>query len=227
MAAKGTLISLLGDSITTYAGFNPPFYPVYYERDVLPATGVLDVEDTWWAQVLDALDAELLVNNSWSGSRVSGSGFPAGCSPERTHSLHRGERVPDRIFIYMGFNDFGMGVTPRREDESDCFTFYGAYTSMLRQLREAYPQAGIVCGTLMRSYRQGAEDALFPERYSGGFAFEEYNDVIRAAAAAEGVRLAELAPNGERYETLDGAHPTLRGHRELAEGWLRALKRAD
>ena len=225
MAAKGALISLLGDSITTYEGFNPAFYPVYYEQDVLLATGVLDVEDTWWAQVLDELDAELLVNNSWSGSRVSGSAFPAGCSPERTHSLHRGELKPEQILIYMGLNDFGMGVTPHSENEDDLFTFYGAYTAMLRQLKDAYLGAELCCGTLLRSYLQGAEDWVFPERYSGGYDFEEYNRVIRAVCATEGARLCELAPAGERYETLDSSHPTLRGHKEMAELWLRALEK--
>ena len=223
MADKGPYISLLGDSITTYTGFNPAFYPVYYERDVLLATGVLDVEDTWWAQVLDELSATLVVNNSWSGSRVSGSGFPAGCSAERTHSLHRGEIVPDQILIYMGLNDFGMGVRPRSEDENDVFTFYGAYTSMLRQLREAYPAAEIVCGTLLRSYLQGVEDWPFPERYEGGWPFEEYNEVIRFVTAAEGVTLADLSALGVRYESLDSSHPTLRGHREMAELWLRCM----
>ena len=46
MSATRPLISLLEDSITTFQGCNPPFYPVYYENDLLEKNGLEDVEDS-------------------------------------------------------------------------------------------------------------------------------------------------------------------------------------
>lgn len=49
------------------------------------------MNDTWWGKVIDFFGGELLVNNSWSGSPVTGSSatlFPSGCSDERTSHLH-------------------------------------------------------------------------------------------------------------------------------------------
>ena len=39
------------------------------------------------------------------------------------------------------------------------------------------------------------------------------------------VRLADLNGLGIVYETLDGAHATLKGHGMIAEGWCRELQK--
>lgn len=48
-------ISILGDSISTYAGYNPPCYPVYYKDDKAYENDIVSVNDTWWKQVIDAV----------------------------------------------------------------------------------------------------------------------------------------------------------------------------
>lgn len=48
-------ISILGDSISTYVGYNPYGYAVYYKDDRLCDNDITDVNDTWWKQVIDAL----------------------------------------------------------------------------------------------------------------------------------------------------------------------------
>ena len=68
------------------------------------------MKDTWWGKVIDYFGGELLVNNSWSGCRVtklpnSNMLFPSGCSDERTGDLHINGIMPDVIIIYLGFND--------------------------------------------------------------------------------------------------------------------------
>ena len=73
---RGKTISILGDSISTYAGVsNNTAYnstigknAVYYRAD--GSTLKVCLSDTWWQQAIDALDMKLLVNNSWSGSTV-------------------------------------------------------------------------------------------------------------------------------------------------------------
>ena len=53
------------------------------------------------------------------------------------------------------------------------------------------------------------------------------NDIlfeIRDAAVQQGCYLADLSAMDLRYETLDGAHPTIDGHRVIAEAWIRQLE---
>ena len=56
-------ISILGDSISTFAGYTPE-EAVFYDSYVQWETGVKSVEDTWWMQVIKALDGELGTNHS-------------------------------------------------------------------------------------------------------------------------------------------------------------------
>ena len=135
-------VSILGDSISTYEGFNPPGHAVYYDSAYRCLNGLTSVYDTWWAKVNQFLKAYLCVNNAWSGSRVCGD-FPAASHPRRTGALHTEQARPDLILIYMGFNDFAGG--------SGAGAFEAAYDAMVAALQANYPRAWIFCGTLMRS----------------------------------------------------------------------------
>ena len=104
------MVSILGDSISTYEGFNPEGYAVFYDKRVQLLNGLDSVYDTWWAKVNQSLKAYLCVNNSYSGSTVSGVEFPSAGSDVRCSGLHTPLHQPDLILIYLGFNDFGRGV---------------------------------------------------------------------------------------------------------------------
>ncbi len=78
----------MGDSISTFEGYNPKGYEVYYDRQCQIVNEMRNVEDTWWMQVLHAMDAILCVNNAYSGSMVSGKTFPSAISEERLEGLH-------------------------------------------------------------------------------------------------------------------------------------------
>ena len=224
-------VSILGDSISTYEGYNPPGYAVYYSGEVPAINGLRSVYDTWWAKVNQALHAFLCVNNSYSGSKVSGRVFPAGESTERLSVLRTAEHAPDIVLIYLGFNDFGNGIEVRRpkrwfrKDYTSDY-FEEAYDNMIRTIRSYYPDAVIVCGTLMRTKMKGNDRWLFPEKFAG-VTLEEYNDAIRKTARKNRCILADIALTGGRYETLDGSHPTVNGHATLAKAWIRCLEEAD
>ena len=220
------LVSILGDSISTYEGYNPPGYAVYYSGEVLAENGLRSVYDTWWAKVNQALHAHLCVNDSYSGSKVSGSAFPAGVSRRRLDHLARPPYSPDLILVYLGFNDFGYGVKLCRNEaerrDPDPSVFRDAYALMLEGLKRRYPKSAVVCATLMRGAVRGYPEWVFPERLAG-IALERYNQEIRDAAARQGCFLADLSALELRYETLDGAHPTVRGHQSIADAWIRRL----
>ncbi|MBQ3074476.1 MAG: SGNH/GDSL hydrolase family protein [Clostridia bacterium] len=140
-AQKGKKVSFIGDSISTYEGYsNNVAYnatigenAVYYKGN---NRGFTDVNETWWMQVVNSTGMELLVNNSWSGDRVTKRGV------ERAKQLHNtaGEK-PDVIVVYLGINDFRNGVT-----ES---TFESTYDQMIGGMKEAYPEADVYLCTLV------------------------------------------------------------------------------
>ena len=214
-------VSILGDSISTYIGYNPRGYAVYYKEDKAYDNEINSVDDTWWKQVIDGLGGELCVNNSYSGSLVTGAFAPSACSAERCASLHD-ETVPDIILIYMGTNDRGFEMNLGENRPNDTMGFYGAYRAMLRQIKNNYPTAKIVCGTLLMGRLQAGQNLAYDR-----FMKEDmrYNGVIRLAVKEEGCLLADIALADERYETLDYCHPTKSGHKEMAKLWLAELKK--
>lgn len=64
---KDKVISIMGDSISTYAGWIPTddghnlAHVPYYPRNIFN-----DVEKTWWKSLINDLGAKLGVNESWS-----------------------------------------------------------------------------------------------------------------------------------------------------------------
>lgn len=205
-------ISILGDSISTYVGSNPPNYEVYFNEARAYENGLLSVNDTWWKQVIDAVGGEICENNSDSGSLVFGNVSSSACSEERCSKLHGADK-PDVILIYMGTNDRGYGVELQK--------FYDAYCTMLRRIKKNYPAAKIVCATLLLGYRKDGESKFNAESIVAEF---DYNNVIRAVVEKENCILADLASSGRCYETLDGCHPTKDGHSLMAKLWLEKLK---
>lgn len=220
-------VSIVGDSISTFEGYNPDGYKVFYNKTMQMANGLNSVYDTWWAKVNQSLHAYLCVNNSYSGSKVTGNTFPSACSAQRLNFLHNGDMYPDLIVIYIGFNDFGNGVNVRPKglkalSRKDLSFFINAYEKMIFQIKQNYPNGKIVCGTLMRTFIPTNDSWIFPE-YFRGVSFEDYNDAIREASRRQKCCLADTGALNMRYETLDGSHPTVAGHRTLADAWRRCL----
>ena len=110
MQDKIIRVSILGDSISTFKGYNPPGYFVYYDEITQEQNKLRNVYGTWWAKVNQFLRAHLCVNDSYSGSMVTGNRFPAVVSDRRLNYLGTSDCDPDIILIYIGFNDFGEGV---------------------------------------------------------------------------------------------------------------------
>ena len=220
-------VSILGDSISTFEGFNPEGYAVYYDKEKQAKNGLESVNDTWWAKVIKALDGELCVNNSYSGSRVSGADFPSTNNMKRLEALKKEDCSPDYILINMGTNDFGYGVKIAKSNyysvvKPDCRYFLYAYDIMLKNIMSLYPNAKIVCSTIMKTEVQNEPSWFFNETY-GGIERCKYNEVIRKITLQNKCYLADTQQSGVVYDTLDGAHPTKQGHSEIAEVWIKCL----
>ena len=230
----GKYISILGDSISTYAGYVPEGNEVYYTGS---NAGVDNVSDIWWNKLLCALDAKLLVNNAWSGSLVTTANgeTSAGCMT-RCEKLHKDAENPDIIIVYLGINDFHNGVALGSYEGSGSFptattTFREAYAIMLNKILTRYPKAQVWVCTLPYCERTG--NNTFPEVNGNSIPLAIWNQAIRELADIFGVNVLEYAKCGLTYQNMnlymgdysagDGLHPNAAGHSFLANQAIRQL----
>lgn len=242
------LVSILGDSISTFAGCNPPGYAVFYEGERAAATGVTDAGATWWARLAHHMGAEIVANASFSGSLVEGAGFPAGESPERARALATPHQMPTDVLVFIGTNDYGWGgaqaqaagrgsavpacVDLSRVPEAQpglaapqaLASFERAYGHMLANVRATCPQARLWCFSLMAGRLVGSAEPTFAWNLRG-IPMRAYNEAIgRACATQDACTFVDAARLGFDYEALDGTHPTARGMAQLAELFAAAME---
>ena len=231
----GKQFAIIGDSISTLEGYNPRGYKVFYTGENCEKSNVICMEDTWWDKVISYFGGELLINNSWSGSRVtklsnSKELFPSGCSDERTSSLHINDVKPDIIIVYLGTNDWAFGVNTGSETrilrENDNEFFSDAYDIMLKKLIANYPKSEIWCCTLSETYISKNSNFSFPHSYAGTH-IEEYNDIIREAVKRNSCNLIDLYEYKMPYDTIDGSHPTSDGMNTIAEMIISSMAKKE
>lgn len=231
----GKQFSILGDSISTLEGYNPRGYNVFYTGDNCKKTYVKEYKDTWWGKVINFFGGDLLINNSWSGSRVTKlpnhtETFPSGCSDQRTSNLHIDVIKPDVILVYLGTNDWASGVIPTCEElslwDKQNEVFEVAYATMLQNLKQNYPNSEIWCCTLCETFISQNSRFVFPPTYAG-IHIEEYNALIRSIAKQEGCKLIDLYQMKIVYDSVDGSHPNAQGMRTLASAICETLVDED
>lgn len=232
----GTTFSVMGDSISTYEGYNPGGYAVFF-----PDYGdVKDVGETWWKQTADNLGLILLANDSSSGAAVTGDSTgtdnpQCACNEFRTGALAGpGDTCPDRIIVYLGANDMLEAVPPgdndgtRTVEEGEIANFSDAYTLLLDKLQAKYPTAQVYCCTLHPMGDYGT-DTPYVEFVNGiGLTAEDYGKVIVGIAENRGLSVIDLYDCGIRVDNLqemtsDGIHPTAAGMKCIAEAVEEAL----
>lgn len=222
---KGKLFSVFGDSISTFEGYCPPHYPVYYQYDKRYESGVLSVEDTWWHKVITYFGGELLANNSWSGGWVSKwpgieDLYPAGCSEGRIEELSKKGIAPDVIIIYMGTNDWGYGAL---KDNLEGLEFFpNAYDEMIKGLKKRYPNAELWCCSLNMAVSASPMYRFVP--ILNGFHLEDYNRIISDVCGKYGCRFINIFKYNTPYTAHDGAHPDKEGMEMLASFVIKEIE---
>lgn len=233
---RGVTFSVLGDSISTFQGYNPEGYHVFF-----PEYGdVENVEDTWWQRVADDLGLTLYVNGSSSGATVAGDSTgtenpQCSCNELRTRALSGPEGAcPDRIVIYLGTNDVLQSIPLGDNDgtapveEGVVETFSDAYTLMLDKVQANYPSSEIYCCTLLPVGDYGTETPYVEFVNGEQLTSADYGETIARIARNRGLSVIDLSDCGVAIENLhemtsDGVHPTAAGMERIAEAVERAL----
>lgn len=203
----GRTLVILGDSYSTYQGYNPEGYEVYYPND-----GIMDVDSvkkTWWHRLITKHHMQLLKNDSWSGSTVSTSvrkEHPAEASfLVRMRDTLDGEDKPEVIILFGGTNDSWMNNPVGQNqyadwtEEEDGMTL-PAFGHLFRFAKEQNPDALVICVV---------NTELLPEIEAG----------LEEACAHEKIVCVKLRDIEKKW-----GHPTAAGMKAIAEQISEALK---
>ncbi|MBQ6699489.1 MAG: leucine-rich repeat protein, partial [Oscillospiraceae bacterium] len=231
---EGKVISVLSASTSTFAGYIPTADGFNLEhRARYPQDNLLtDVNETWWMQVINELDAKLGINESWAGSQVlntqynnSGDLGPDAAMASITRIKNIGANgTPDVIFFFGGGNDMGRGVTAGTFDPAAAPTevdltskkwnsFADAYVAAIMRLQHFYPDSQIIVMTTyaMPSYVTAAK-------------LDKYGPIIKSVCEHYGVEYISLRDCGVTFDMLpDGIHPNAEGMDYITEAVLEGL----
>ena len=236
---SGLKLSILGDSISTFDGYIPTDYNIFY-----PGSGDIGtVEKTWWWQVMNATGMELNANASSSNTTITGdsldtTGSAPGCSTKRMIDLTPGDDgpAPDILIVFMGTNDFlrsvelGTFTEPSPQDEGVVNNFCDAYELMIQKLNALYPNAEIYFCTLLETNAGDVDEypQSYPATNKNGNTIGDFNAEIATIASAYSYPVIDVHNCGITYETLDqytsdGVHPNTEGAKLIAEYVTNAL----
>lgn len=146
--------SILGDSYSTYGGYVTPQTNACWYNGTDGGTekqnDVSSVEQTWWHLLTTLHNMQLDTNNSYSGSTICHTGYNEQDFSDRSFitRIHR-LGSPEVLFVFGGTNDSWVGV-PMGEyrfggwSKQELYAFRPAFSYLLSQLRELYPDTRIV-----------------------------------------------------------------------------------
>ncbi len=242
----GLKISILGDSISTFTNISSGSAAqttnstiannrVFYGE----GTNGVQLNDTWWMQVMDKLGGELLVNNSFSRSTVFDpnddkniQGYYERCVNLHDNTGDNAGEEPDIIIVYMGINDFSycretLGLyedidfktlingTTYSEPTTTC----EAYAIMLNKITNRYPDAEVYCFTLpAKKNFVGNEEAVYIRYNSSLKKLADHFDCISVDTYHDSGIIPDKKTN-EMYLS-DGVHPNKNGMTAIANAFI-------
>ena len=199
-------VIIFGDSYSTFEGYIPDGFEVFYSKTEGGETDVRAVEDTWWYPLIKETDSRLIQNNSWSGSPICYIGYNGSDCSKTSSFICRLERLQDAgffkeneintIFVFGGTNDSCAG-SPIGElkysdwEEQDLYSVLPAFCFLIYRLKQLIPNADIVC----------IINTDLKPQISEGF---------KTACNHFGIKSVALADIDKR-----GGHPTIKGMEQI------------
>ena len=216
----GKIISVMGDSISTFAG-HAESEKNRYPDSTDAKNDVSDINETWWMQLVTELGTTLGVSESRGGSTVSNN-IDADVSSDgrigKTVAMASWDRIndldnngtPDVILFYGGTNDrtrvgdgrYTLGTfdaaTAPTEINQDAYkwdTVVDAYSEALLRMKYTYPKAEIISILTIAN---------------GKAAWETFNAEIKKVCDHYGVKTISLDVVTS-VGLLDDKHPNMYG----------------
>lgn len=208
-------VLIFGDSYSTFSGYIPEGYAVYYTDTGHENTDVSRVTETWWHSLLAETDSKLILNDSWSGSTIGYTGYNNSDCSGTSSFIYRLRRMKKEgffeqntvhtVFVFGGTND-SWSNAPLGEmkyadwQEKDLYQVLPAICCFLKTLKDTLPEARIVC--LINC-------DLKPEIMEG----------LKQAGAYYQIQTVQL----ENIHKANG-HPTIQGMQEIKTQILAKIK---
>ncbi|MCH3917517.1 MAG: SGNH/GDSL hydrolase family protein [Spirochaetia bacterium] len=208
------ILSILGDSISTYDNFIPAG-----NASVYPFFDVDSPSKTWWGLLLEQTGLQLGCNDSYSGARITKSvpWFPewsSFISSRRQNNI----KGADLLIVLGGTNDFGTQYLLPTLDE-----FTEAYASLVNSIVTGNPNTKCCfCTPLQRT-----DIDLYTANHKG-FSLADLQQSIRNVIATDS--RAYLLDIGRHTITKDmsclgdGLHPNAKGMSLLCKWILKDLE---
>lgn len=222
---QGKKVSIYGDSISTYTGYIPSDGR---PKASYPASDVTDVSKTWWMQIITKTGAILGVNDSWSGSCVTGDpDTDKSCLGYRI----KNKSIPadtDLCLILSGINDLRTQKTLgtfnglKKQADLDFNTFADCVSNVMYLAAQNYPNTNFVWVTPLGDFTWPSG---FPEYVTNpqDRTYPDYCNVIKDAAYFYGYKCIDM----HNYfsflrvaDFLDGIHPKAAGMTRTANALL-------
>lgn len=144
------IVSILGDSYSTYEGYIPKGNEPWYGPSNTKMTDVTDVRQTWWWQLIDEGGYILGCNESYSGATISYTGYRGEDYSARSFITRLPNVGPaDILLIFGGTNDSWCGAplgdyVYTKLTRGHYYEFRPALGVLLREARNRYPGTRIV-----------------------------------------------------------------------------------
>lgn len=201
---------IFGDSYSTHKNHIPDGYVYYYAdegRDEGRDEQKMSAQETWWWQFKEKTGANLVQNNSWSGSTIGYTGYGGDCS-KTSSFICRYEKLfdagffkeneIDTVLVFGGTNDDWSGA-PLGEmkfsdfKREDLFSVLPAICYFMTRLKSDLPNANVVfianCGIK-----------------------KEIVECMKKAAEKLDVKVVELSDVDKQH-----SHPTILGMTQICD----------
>lgn len=150
-------VFVLGDSYSTFEGCIPEGYNTWYYKKIQNPTDVDDVRQTWWKQLLESTDSNLVRNSSFSGTTICNTGYHGDCSDtsfigrfdKLVQAGYFEENPVDTLFVFGGTND-SWADAPLGEllyadwSKEALFSVLPAVCYLMHRLKSTLPQTRIL-----------------------------------------------------------------------------------
>lgn len=152
-------VFILGDSYSTFENYIPEGYSVYYTSVPITDTDVERVEQTWWYQLMEETESNLLMNNSYSGTTICHTGYDGEDCSDKSFIARMDKLISEGYFVdntvdtfllFGGTND-SWANSPIGDlkyhdwSNDDLYATLPAFCYLLHNLRTKVTDTRVIC----------------------------------------------------------------------------------